>query len=236
MKLLSRAACSIFALITLAGCSSTHVNSRQAYTGTAKVARPDRIIVYDFGATPSDIPRESPLASQATGDGQQQTPQQIELGRKLGMEVASELVAEIKTMGLPAVRAEGQPPPRVGDLVIRGYFVSVSEGSAGKRVLVGFGSGSAELKTAVEGYLMTNQGLRRVGGGEMESGGSKTPGALVGVATLAATGNPIGLIVSGASKLAGEAKGSSTVDGRATETAHAIAEEMRTAFKKQGWI
>jgi hypothetical protein len=152
------------------------------------------------------------------------------------MEVATELVAEIKAMGLPAVRAEGQPLPKVGDLVIRGYFVSVSEGSAGARVLVGFGSGASEMKTAVEGYLMTNQGLRRVGSGEMESGGSKTPGVLAGVAALAATGNPVGLIVGGASKLAGEAKGSSAVEGRAKETAHAIAEEMRTAFKKQGWI
>jgi hypothetical protein len=236
MKLLSRVTCSIFALVILIGCASTHVTSRHAYTGTAKVARPDRIIVHDFTATPADIPPESPFAGQVAGHGTPQTPDQVELGRKLGTAVARELVAEIKAMGLPAVQAEGQPAPKVGDLVIRGYFVSVREGSAGERVLVGFGSGSSELKTAVEGYLMTNEGLRRVGGGEMESGGSKTPGALVGVATLAATGNPIGLIMGGASKLAGEAKGSSTVEGRAKETAHAIAEEMRTAFKKQGWI
>lgn len=56
-------------------------------------------------------------------------------------------------MGLPAVRATGQPLPRVGDLVIRGYFVAVDPGSAGERVLAGFGSGAAELRTMVEGYL-----------------------------------------------------------------------------------
>ena len=48
-------------------------------------------------------------------------------------------------MGLPAVAAAGQPAPQVDDIVLRGYFVSVDEGSAGKRVLVGFGSGAAEL-------------------------------------------------------------------------------------------
>jgi hypothetical protein len=37
-------------------------------------------------------------------------------------------------------------------------LVSVDEGSATQRVLVGFGVGAAELKTAVEAYQMRGQG------------------------------------------------------------------------------
>jgi hypothetical protein len=146
------------------------------------------------------------------------------------------LVAEIQNMGLPAVRAAGEPPPQAGDLVIMGYFVSVQEGSAAKRVLIGFGSGAADLKTVVEGYLMTAQGLRRLGSGELDSGGGKTPGAAVPLAVAVATANPIGLIVSGAAKVYGEESGSATIEGAAKRTAEEIADKLRVAFEKQGWI
>ena len=65
-------------------------------------------------------------------------------------------------MGLPAATAAGQTP-RTGDVMIVGYFESIDEGSAAKRVVLGFGSGGAELKTQVEGYLMTDQGPRELG-------------------------------------------------------------------------
>jgi Domain of unknown function (DUF4410) len=65
------------------------------------------------------------------------------------LEIAKDLLADLQGRGLPAVPAAGQPPPQVNDIVLRGYFVSVDEGSAGKRVLVGFGSGAAELPCAL---------------------------------------------------------------------------------------
>jgi hypothetical protein len=235
MKPLSLAAICLFALVVLAGCASSTVTARQPYTGT-KIARPDRILVYDFAASPADVPAESAIAGQYVPHRTPQTAEEMRTGRALGAEVAKELVAQIRAMGLPAVRAAGQPAPRAGDIVIRGYFVAVEEGSAGQRVLVGFGSGAAELRTVVEGYLMTPQGLRRLGSGEVQSGSGKTPGMLVGVAALAATGSPIGLIVGGASKLAGEKKGSETIEGAAQRTAEEIAKALRVKFQEQGWI
>ena len=119
--------------------------------------------------------------------------------------------------------------------MIRGYFVSVDEGSAAKRVLIGFGSGAAELRTVVEGYQATPQGLRPLGSRELKAGGSKIPGVLVPVAVVAATGNPVGLIVGGAAHLLGET-GSETLEGTAKRTAEEIAEELQEPFEKQGWI
>lgn len=57
-----------------------------------------------------------------------------------------------------------------------GSFEAVDTGSAAKRVVLGFGSRAADLRTAVEGYLMTEQGLRRLGSGTLESRGGRTPG------------------------------------------------------------
>jgi hypothetical protein len=139
-------------------------------------------------------------------------------------------------MGLPAARAADGVKPRVGDIVIRGYFVSIDQGSSEQRMLVGFGSGAAELRVVVEGYRMTPQGLRLLGSGQGQSGGDKKPGMLVGIASLAATGNPVGLIVGGVSKLHGEETGSEKIDGIAQRTAQEIANELKVKFKEQGWI
>src|SRR5512144_1897417 len=222
----SSAARWLFILVILAGCASAKVTSQQPYEGP-RIARPNRIIVHDFAATPADVPAGSAVVSEYSAPSTPMTPEQIATGRKLGAEVARDLVTEIQNMGLPAVLAAGQPPPQVGDLVIMGYFVSVQQGSAAERVLIGFGSGAADLKTVVEGYLMTAQGLRRLGSGELDSGGGKTPGVAVPLAVAVATANPVGLIVSGAAKVYGEESGSATIEGAGKRTAQEIGDKLR---------
>jgi hypothetical protein len=183
MRPFNRAAASLFALAVLANCASTEITNRERYEG-AKLPRPDRIIVYDFTADPADIPPYSAFAAQSA-EVPAPTSEQAELARKLGSEIANDLVTELEGMGLPAVLAAGQPPPQVNDIVLRGYFVSVDEGSGVKRAIVGFGSAAAELRTAVEGYQMTDQGLRQLGRGEVRSGGGEMPGVVVPLAILA---------------------------------------------------
>jgi hypothetical protein len=234
MKPLSRVLSWSLALVVMTGCASTEVTERQRYEGE-KLARPDRIIVHDFTGNPADVPPESPFAAQFAGIVPP-TPEQREVGRKLGAQIAQKLVADLEGMGLPAVAAAGQPPPQVDDIVLRGYFVSIDEGSAGRRVLVGFGSGAAEMRAAVEGYQMTAQGLRLLGSGEVASEGGGMPGVAVPLAVLAATANPIGLAVGGTAKLYGEGSGSDTIEGAAKRTADEIAAQLRTAAEEQGWI
>jgi hypothetical protein len=224
----------LLALVVLAGCASSKVTSHQPYEG--KIARPDRIIVYDFAATPADLPADVAIAGENFAPSTPQTAQQIAVGRKLGAEIAKDLVIEIQDMGLPAVQAAGQPAPRVGDVLIMGYFVSVQEGGATERVVLGFGSGAAELKTVVKVFLMTAQGLRPLGSGEIEAGSGEMPGGAVPLAVAVVTANPVGLVVAGAAKAYGEASGSETIEGAARRTAQEIAGKCRIAAEKQGWI
>jgi hypothetical protein len=228
------AAALLLAVMVVAGCASTEITERQRYEG-AQLARPDWIIVHDFTANPAEVPPESAFAAQMAG-APAPTAQQIELGRELGAQVATDLVAELRGMGLPAVRAAGQPPPRPDDIVLRGYFVSVDEGRVGRRVLVGFGSGAAELTTTVEAYQMTAGGLRPLGRGDISSGGGKLPGMVLPAAVVAATHSPIGLLVGGTAKATGEVTGSETIEGAAERTADEIAAQLRTAAEEQGWI
>jgi hypothetical protein len=144
-----RVAVYVLALIALAGCAQTRVTSLQPYEGE-RIARPNRIIVHDFATTPADVPAGPAVGGQYPEPTTPQTAKEIEVGRQLGAQVAKELVAEINGMGLPAVQAAGQPPPLTGDIVIMGYFESVDSGSLAKRIVLGFGSGSAHLNTSVE--------------------------------------------------------------------------------------
>ena len=168
MKLFSRIVLCLFVIVAIIGCASSTIISRQEYTGE-KIARPDHIIVYGFAATPADAPVDSAIAGQYMEHSTPQTAEQIATGRQVGAEIATVLVEDIRGMGLPAERASSQTAPQKGDLVIKGSLLSIDEGSAAKRVAIGFGSGASQLKVAVEGYLVTDRGLRKLGSGTADT-------------------------------------------------------------------
>ncbi len=235
MKSRSHIVLCLFTLLVVAGCASTKITGRDELV-TEKLPRPAHIWVYDFAATPADVPAGSALAGQHSEHSTPQTAEQIATGRKVGAQIATELVEQIRAMGMPAEHAVKGTTPQINDIVIRGYLLSIEEGSAEKRVAIGFGSGESELRVAAEGFQMTAQGLRKLGSGTLDSGGSKTPGAALGVATLIATHNPVGLIVSGGMKVYGEETGSSKVEGRAKATAKEVGDVLKKRFQEQGWI
>jgi hypothetical protein len=226
----------LIAIVMVGGCASTKtkVTDREIHV-TEKVPRPDNILIYDFAATPADVPADSSFAGAATASTPQ-TPEQIETGRRVGAAIATGVAEEVRRMGLPAERASMQSAPKINDIVIRGYLLSVSEGSTAKRVAIGFGAGASELSVAVEGYQMTAQGLRKLGSGAGTSGGNKTPGAAVPAGVAIATANPIGLVVVTGMKGYGEVSGSSRIEGRVEKISKEIAKQMEPRFREQGWI
>ena len=224
---------SVAVVALLAGCASTTISNRQQLV-TGPMPKPAHIWVHDFAATAADLPADSALAGQPDVDTTPQTAEQIEEGRMLGAQIAAQLVEQIRAMGLPAEQTSTEPPLQVNDLLIRGYLISVQEGDATKRVVIGFGQGASELKTAVEGFQMTANGLRKIGSGNLDAGGNKSPGAALGVIGLIATANPAGLIISGGMHVYAEKSGSSTVEGRAKQTAKEIAEVLKKTVPGTG--
>lgn len=225
----------LFTLAVLAGCASTKVTDREIYV-MDNIPRPDHILVYNFAATPSDMPINSPLKGELSAGSASQTSEEIAAGRQLGVQIATNLVKRIRDMGLQAQLATRLTRLQVNDILLVGYLLSVEEGSGAKRVAIGFRQGVAELKTAVEGFQATSQGLRKLGFGAVNSAGSKTPGAAVPTAVMLVTGSPVGLIVSGTMKVAGEVTGRNTIEGRADETAKEIAQVLKQRFEQLGWI
>lgn len=233
MKAFCRFPTCLFALIFLAGCASSKVADYKPYQ--EKLVKPERIVVYNFAASPADLPAGITLAGPGFGSSQL-TAEQLAVGRKLGAAIASDVVTEMQNMGLPAVRAAGLPPLKVNDMALIGYFTTIDEGSAVKRVGLGFGQGAAELQTVVNGFVMTAQGMSPLGSGTVDAGSGKTPGGGAPLVVAVATGNPLGLVVSGAAKGYGEVSGSESIEGAAERTAQDIAAKIKIAAQKQGWI
>ena len=225
----------LLAVVWTVGCASTKVANREELV-TGKIPRPGHIWVYDFVATASDLPPDSVLAGEEDVDTTPQTAKEIAEGKKLGAEIANQLAEQIRAMGMPGATNGPGTQPQVNDLVIRGYLLSIKSGSAAKRVIIGFGSGASDLRTMVEGFQVTPTGQRKLGSGTVEAGGSKSPGAALGVVGLLATKNPAGLIISSGAHLYGEKSGSSTVEGRAKATAKEISGVLKKRFQEQGWI
>lgn len=225
----------IAACITIS-CASSDMTARRRYVGDEPLPKPGRVIVYDFAATPGDIPADAAISGHYKRYDTPQTWEQIRLGRELGDMVARELVKEILELGMPAERSRTGPPPGMNDLLIKGEFVSIDEGSRRKRMLIGFGAGAAELKTHVEAYQMTAQGPRRLGTGEIKAAGGKMPGMLVPVAGGAKAGSvATSAVVSGGMNIAQEA-GPESLEGAAKRTAEEIAKVLSRAFADRGWI
>lgn len=232
--LIVRLMCLIVMLVAAGSASAKVTNREQLVTG--KLARPAQIWVCNFVATPADVPADSSFASQSAASSTPPTEEQMALGRQLGNGIAAQLVAAIRKMGMPAVQASTPPTAQVNDIVIRGYLVSMETGDAAKRMTIGFGSGGSELATAVEGYQMTADGLRKLGSGTVRATGKKGPGASLGAAGWLITGSPVGLIVGGGMKVYGEASGSAAIEGRAKATAKEISAVLKKRFQEQGWI
>lgn len=227
----------LLALPLIAGCASTDASTQQgAGVGEKTFAKPARVIVYDFASTQAGIPPDSAIAGLYRERTAPQTPEEIALGRRLGALVASRLVEELNDRGIVASAAATGPVPLAGDAVVRGEFVTVDEGSRGKRVLIGFGAGSNELHTLVEGYMVTTGGLVPLGSAQIEASGGKTPGMLVPLAVGVATGSVARSIVIGGTTNLLKELGPENVDGAAKRTAKKIAKVIVDAYKERGWM
>ena len=225
----------MIAILVVAACAKTQITNRKP-VATGQLPRPANVWVYDFAATPADVAADSAVAVQYSKGATPQTTEDIDIGRKMGVQVATDLVREISHMGMPARHVVAGTKPQINDIVFRGYILSIDVGDAEKRVKIGLGSGASELRVAVEGFQVTAQGLRKLGSGEAAAGDAKTPGMAVGTATLITTGNPVGLILSTGMKLYGEKSGKSKIEGRADQAAKDIAKILKQRFEEQGWI
>ena len=225
----------LVATTIVTGCASSEMTTKRDLA-EGFVSKPGRIIVYNFASSVNQIDDGSVISPYVQQRTTPQTLEQKAMGLKLGDLVAGYLVKDILALGMPAERENSLRPARVGDLIIKGEFFSIEEGSRMKRMLIGFGAGANELKTHLMAYQVTATGLRRLGDAEFKAEGGNMPGMAVPLLGAAAFGNvAVSAAISGGMNVAQEVSPES-LEGAAKRTADEIAKELSRVFARKGWI
>src|SRR5512135_644272 len=69
-----------FACITIS-CAGTSVMKRHTYAENERLPKPGRIIVYNFAATPADLPADDPILALHEKPARHQKAEKVRLGR-----------------------------------------------------------------------------------------------------------------------------------------------------------
>jgi Domain of unknown function (DUF4410) len=223
----------LFTLYLLAGCTSVQVNPEVG--AMEQLSRPDRVLVYNFAVTPQEIQLDAVgSAITQTFDGTADSQQEQQVGHAVANALAKRLVSDIQNMGLYAERAAGPVPPMGIDVLILGQLVSVDEGSAAERMIIG--AGRSDVEAHVQVYQSASGRQIPI---ETMSGTAKStlmPGAAETMGVGALTGH---LLVSAAitagSQVANQTL-SANVDSEAGRLADKVSDQLKSLFIQQGWI
>jgi len=215
------------------GCASASVTPVAGSANQSTLARPGVVFVYDFAVGADDVMIDT-LGAEFMSEGEKLTEQE-QTARATASAFSMELVEQLRKEGINAQRAERGDLPPLHAIVLKGQFITIDEGSRIKRMVIGFGAGSSEIRARVQAYQATDRGLRRIAEAEAEATGSKTPGMAVPVAGGAAMGSAAtSAVISGGMNITREARGAMNPD--AERMAKKIAERAKAFYVRQGWL
>jgi len=227
----------LFGATLLAGCASTDSEVLQANAENTRLPYPSQILVYDFAVSPYEVSPDSVANARLSGasDDPYENAERAYLEHQVSAIVAERVAAELRDLGLPATRWRGAPPAGTNLYALEGQFLTIDEGSALKRMIIGFGSGGTEVRVLTQAYYISNGKKALIGEAEVSAESAKAPGlaasiplgaATGGVATAAALSTGIGAI----------REMNTDVQKGAEDTAQAIVDLLRPRMQKHGWI
>jgi hypothetical protein len=239
------------ALCLAFGCAETRVNA-DSDVQLPMLARPDRIIVHDFAATPADLSTDSamgaredlsdPDESAKPADEQQAHAEKarVQIGEETANVLSDKLVELIREMGLPAERAEADAPdPEVqGDEVIisiHGQFLHIKKGHMVERIVIGLGVGHSEVDCEVQAYALVSDGSVRYSQFGVRARSGHKPGLLETLPIGAAVIGP-GVVMAGAAGADAGTDVMATIHADAKRTAKIVAGYLGGRFYREGWV
>jgi hypothetical protein len=203
------------------------ITSIAGYSDSSKPPKPDKILVYDFEFDPSIVQVDKTQEIRPRHViARDETPKHI--GEEAARTLSTELVKDLAKTGLPVERASANMVPSANTLVVKGSFASIKQGVKTERVVVGMGTGSAQVNTHVKVELQLPQ--RTVLVSEFETRTTEAENLGAGVTTAAGL-NPA--VAAGKSTITDRKK---TVTAYASKTADAAAKQIREAMAGLGWV
>jgi hypothetical protein len=219
----------------LSACTSVEVDPEAG--ASERLSRPDRVLVYNFAVTPQEIQLDA-IGSEITKefDGTAAGAQEQQVGRAVADSLAKHLVSSINDMGLYAERASGPVPPAGTDLLILGQLVSIDEGNAAERMIIGLGAGRSDVEAHVQVY--ESVAGRRIAIESMTGDAQSTlmPGAAETMGVGGLTGHLlVSTAITAGSQFANQTL-SANVDSEAGRLGGKVADQLKALFIRQGWI
>ena len=220
----------------LAGCASTNSKSAIPPTELSTLPYPKAIYVYDFAVSPTEVAYGSAAAPRLDGaiDDPSKTDRRDKLEHDIAELFAAQLVAELRELGLPAVRWRGKPPLNEDSYVIEGQFLTIGDTGAPDQKIIGFGLGGSELRVLAQAYAV--QGTQKKLMGEAEVGGENAPAAGLAAALPVAKLSASRAAASVATGAGVVRTVNSKVKKGAEETAAAVVEQLKPKMQEQGWL
>jgi hypothetical protein len=214
-------------------CASAGVTPVDGSSDGAMLPTPSVVLVYDFAVGANDVVIDT-LGSEFQSEGKTLTEEE-QTAYATANDLSVAIVDALGKVGINAMRARDGDVPPLHALVLKGQFITIDKGSRFKRMVIGFGAGSSELRTRVQVYQATQRGLRRIVEAEAQATGSKMPGMAIPVAGGAAMGTAAtSAVISGGMNVVDETRGAMNPDTK--RLAKEIASRAKAFYVRQGWL
>jgi hypothetical protein len=220
------------------GCASAATGIQAA--GPLPKVHADVVYVYAFDAAADEVkPDDSGVARKliTMASGTSAAAQQQQTALKAREQLADELVRELQSMGLPAMRMDGPAPAGRNALIVEGQFEKIDAGSRRRRILIGLGAGKSEVGTSVTVLFQPADGAAQP---LVTFSAKADSGHMPGVAETAGVGAAAGHLATSAAVGGGlhgvsEAK-HDTISADTGKLARSIAKQLATTSAANGWL
>nr|WP_231937217.1 DUF4410 domain-containing protein [Caballeronia udeis] len=226
-----------FCAVLLTGCAGG-VTNVSAFPAAAQV-RPETIYVYTFASTPDQVKLDGGLLQKVKSqfDSASTMQKQADDAVEVREQVANEIVKQLQSMGLHAVRADSPAPADRNVLIVQGSFDTIDAGNRRRRMLVGLGAGKSQVGTSVQVvYQPAGEMPRLVQSFDAKADSGKAPG----VAETAGIGAAAGHVATSAAAGVGLHAVSETkhpgVSADAKRLADSIAKQLAQIGVTEGWM
>jgi outer membrane murein-binding lipoprotein Lpp len=229
----------IFCSALLSGCAGGSINNA-TQTSAQPPVRPDNIYVYTFNSDPEQVKLDNggvlkKLKSQLGGSSAAQ--QQSADALAVREQVANEIVHQLQSMGLRAIRSDIPAPADQNVLMVEGSFDTIDSGNRRRRMLIGLGAGKSEVSSSVQILYKPAGGTARLVQSFNATGDS---GNAPGMVETAGVGAAAGSIATSAAVGGGLHAMSETkktgVSADAQRLADAVAKQVAQIGVSAGWL
>lgn len=217
----------------VSACGQTGIR-RAALVPETNLARPKRILLYDFAVSEEEVKEYQGIMRQQPNIKDAWERERL-LAKEVKDALAEEVVDALTPLGFVVERVGRDRKATGNDLVIDGRFLTVDEGNPLSRLVIGFGTGSSLVESQVQVYQGTE--ARKLMEFTTQSDSSKMPGTatMLGAGAVVQGGVTAGMVAANAT-VTGVKTYNSDVARMAAASGDQVARYLSEFFAKQGWI